>query len=452
MRWSGAETAPRTGAAGRYEALMTDDQESFCVATRAYTDASVFVEEMRGIFERTFVYVGHESELQHEGDYKTARIARCPVIVCRDQSGTVRVFVNACRHRGNAICREPAGTTRHFRCPYHGWLYALDGRLLGAPDRESFPESVLRRAGGLIPAAAVAVYRGLIFARLRGQGSSDDFSEFLEPIRQYVDIWADRSIGGEYVLRQPHRYSYPGNWKLQMDNSLDGYHGPYVHESGFAALAYRRGDGPPTSPQRARRSRSGDEQFLGFAKSAGAFSAGFPRGHGLTHVPHDLGSGLVGITRLSDDVYEEYVSALLSRYGKERTKELVAGRHLLIFPNLILMDCNIRVVHPISVDFSYVESYFIEMSGVDAAVNAQRLRDLQARLGTAGFIGTDDVEMFSGNQTGLAGLEEIYFSKGIQREVESDGSRRGSPSDEVPQRAFYREWSRLMGTAADESS
>ena len=100
-----------------------------------YTDADVFAAEMDRIFGATWVYVAHESEIPARGDHKTASIGSTPVIVARDDVGTVRVLLNRCRHRGSLVCREERGNGRSFQCPYHGWVYANDGRLTEFPQR-----------------------------------------------------------------------------------------------------------------------------------------------------------------------------------------------------------------------------------------------------------------------------------------------------------------------------
>ena len=112
------------------ECVVESDLD-FRVDTRIYKDSAIFDEEMRRIFENTWVYVGHVSEIETPGDYKTAQIGRNPVIVTRDGQGGVHVLLNECRHRGNAVCREFYGHVENFTCPYHGWVYGLDGALKG---------------------------------------------------------------------------------------------------------------------------------------------------------------------------------------------------------------------------------------------------------------------------------------------------------------------------------
>src|SRR5262249_19655768 len=101
--------------------------EEHRVRTAVYTDASVFQQEIERIFGRTWIYVAHTSEIPNPHDYKTTTIGRTPVIVVRDDRGRVRVLLNRCRHRAATVCDEPCGTVARFRCPYHGWVYEVDG-------------------------------------------------------------------------------------------------------------------------------------------------------------------------------------------------------------------------------------------------------------------------------------------------------------------------------------
>src|SRR5215831_16363136 len=105
---------------------MTDwnelvDRERRTVSPRVFTDPEVYRAEQERDFGQTWFYVAHESMIPQPGDFVTNYMGEEPVIICRDNEGKVRVFVNSCRHRGMRVCRVDAGNTRTFQCPYHGW-------------------------------------------------------------------------------------------------------------------------------------------------------------------------------------------------------------------------------------------------------------------------------------------------------------------------------------------
>src|SRR6188472_4496287 len=116
---------------------------------------------MDRIFMRTWVYVGHDSEIALPGDYKTTSIGSEPVVLTRDGGGTPHVVVNRCSHRGAAVCLLPRGNASGFRCQFHGWTFGLDGELAAIP---YLNEAVDKEAMGLFAAPRVESYRGFIFA------------------------------------------------------------------------------------------------------------------------------------------------------------------------------------------------------------------------------------------------------------------------------------------------
>ena len=99
------------------DALVQPDR----ARTTLYTDPALFELEMTKVFENTWVWVAHASEIPKPGDFKTAHVGLQPVIVVRDRKGTVHVHVNRCRHRAATVCEVAKGKTNSFVCPYHGW-------------------------------------------------------------------------------------------------------------------------------------------------------------------------------------------------------------------------------------------------------------------------------------------------------------------------------------------
>ncbi|MDW6063238.1 Rieske (2Fe-2S) protein [Streptomyces sp. FXJ1.4098] len=118
------------------------------VAGRMYTDPEIFELEMGKIFERTWVWVAHESELPKAGSFKSTFVGRRPVIVVRDRKGRINTLVNRCRHRGASLCEQKKGQVNGFTCPYHAWSYGLDGALRGIPTRTATRASWRRGTWG----------------------------------------------------------------------------------------------------------------------------------------------------------------------------------------------------------------------------------------------------------------------------------------------------------------
>jgi nitrite reductase/ring-hydroxylating ferredoxin subunit len=112
-----------------FDELVQDER----VHRKIYTEAEVFEAEMERIFERTWVFVGHESEVAASGDYKTVTLGTQPAIMTRDEDGGIHLLMNRCMHRGSTICQEASGNSSYFRWWYHGWTYTNRGELVGVP-------------------------------------------------------------------------------------------------------------------------------------------------------------------------------------------------------------------------------------------------------------------------------------------------------------------------------
>jgi fatty-acyl-CoA synthase len=132
-----------------------------------YVDPAVFAEEMCRVFGRSWVFVGHDSEIPERGDWVTRRLGREPVILARDLDGEVRVVANRCSHRGTTLCWASRGHGRSWQCTYHGWTFSLAGELKGVPH----PGGFHRRKSDLAldRPAQLARYRGFVFADLSGE-------------------------------------------------------------------------------------------------------------------------------------------------------------------------------------------------------------------------------------------------------------------------------------------
>jgi benzoate/toluate 1,2-dioxygenase alpha subunit len=438
-RWKTVTTSSADRAVTAETWIDDDTPKRFRVRSAAYSDADIYEREMEDIFESTWVYVCHESEISKVGDFRSTWIGRQPVIVARGRDKAINIMLNVCRHRANAICRVEYGNVKIFQCPYHGWSYGLDGQLAGITDRTRYPEDLKDKISGLVKVPRVHSYRGLVFASLSPDVA--DFHTHFAAVLPYIDAWADLSIGEEWKVGTPHKFAYPGNWKFQVENSLDGYHGRFVHESGFAALAY-----DPDASE-GDEAAIADRHYMAFDTSASGCTRGIPGGHGTLESARSGDAKQIGVAKVSDEAFEQYHSALVAAYGEERARALLASRHIAIFPNLVLMDLNIRTITPLSAERTLVSSYFVEAGGVPDSVNAERLADLQIRLGTTGFVGLDDLEMFGGNQTGTTanGMEWLELSRGIETEaIAANGERVGAASDETPFREFWRQWSSLI--------
>ena len=143
---------------------------------KAYVDEDLFDLEMERIFERLWVYIGHESQVKNPGDYYLARVGRQPMMMTRDHNGEIHVLYNRCPHRGAQLCTARKGNAgRRIRCSYHAWFFDLDGRLDQIPASEGYDGTNLKMDDPefqVQKAPRVDNYRGFWFASLTEDGPS----------------------------------------------------------------------------------------------------------------------------------------------------------------------------------------------------------------------------------------------------------------------------------------
>lgn len=201
------------------------------IPSRWYTDPAFHALEREWIFTRTWQGIGHTSKLRQPGDYIIGNAAENPIIVVRGRDRRLHGFYNVCRHRGGplALCD---GHARALQCKYHGWTYLLDGMLRGVPEFDRV-ELFDRKDYGLIP-VRVAEWQGLVFVHL--QESPPPLAEIVAGISERIAPARLETL----TFHQRVVYDVHCNWKVYVDNYLEGYHLPYVHPELCTLLDYRQ--------------------------------------------------------------------------------------------------------------------------------------------------------------------------------------------------------------------
>ncbi len=209
---------------------MADGLDRGLVPLTIYSDPEIYRLELERIFTRCWVFLGHETEIPNPGDYVHRYIGEDPWILVRDDADQVRVLFDSCRHRGTQVCRADMGNTSHFRCPYHGWTYNNSGALVGIPNRKEAYGGLDPHEWGLLQAAQVDTYRGLVFACL--DDATPPLNEYLGDFRWYLDQHLALTPGGMEVIGEPHRWKLDADWKSGAENfSGDSYHTQFLHRS-----------------------------------------------------------------------------------------------------------------------------------------------------------------------------------------------------------------------------
>ena len=207
-----------------------------------YTDPAIYEAELEHIWYRTWVYVGHVSEVPEPNDYVVKSIGPQPVIMTRDKQGEIHLLLNRCTHRANLVCDAAKGNSSAFRCPYHGWTFANTGKLLGYPFNCGYGGREAKKDLGLGRVARVAEHPRLRVRLVRRGGpdaraSTSAPPPTLRPPRRAV-ARAARSSSRPAGCR----HKVKANWKMLLENETDGYHPQFVHASIFSVAKSGIGD------------------------------------------------------------------------------------------------------------------------------------------------------------------------------------------------------------------
>lgn len=411
-----------------------------------YLDQEVFDLEMEKIFGRTWVYVSHESLVANPGDYITTRIGKQPIVVSRHTDEQIYVIFNSCGHRGAIVCNEGSGNVESFRCCYHGWTFKTNGDLEAIAMRRGYGDSfdANNPALGMGRVPRVANYRGFIFASLSEQGSS--LEEHLGAAKDSIDELVDRAPDGEVDLSAGvHKYMFRGNWKLQLENTVDMYHVPFSHESSVRRSGKQFSRGSGQSAGSAISDRGSAAQRWEKRPAWGSRS----NGHSYSgHQP-------VAEERSDDPIFRAYLAALEQRLGKERAQQVLQPKrhNTAFYPNMTLQALNqhVRVIVPVAVDLTEVHVYPIMFKGAPDEMNEGFVCHLNLTHSAASLIQTDDLECFRRCQSGLRaqGSEWVWFARGLDTDKEDEhGDYVNSGTVEIQQRAQYAAWLRLMSAGA----
>jgi 3-phenylpropionate/trans-cinnamate dioxygenase alpha subunit len=183
---------------------------------KIFSDPETYQWELKNIFAKCWLFLGHESMLPKKNDFFTAYMGEDPVIVTRTGDGDIHAFLNMCRHRGNRVCRGDRGNARQFTCPFHGWSFRNDGSLTSVPGyKEVYLEKLDLEANGLVKVAKLATYKGLIWATF--DQNVPPLDEYLGDMAWYLDMAVDRLEGGIEFLPGQHKWQVKCNWKLPVD-------------------------------------------------------------------------------------------------------------------------------------------------------------------------------------------------------------------------------------------
>lgn len=419
------------------------DSKNGQVTPSIYTDPEIYELELERIFGRCWLFLAHESQIPKAGDFFNTYMGEDPIVVVRQKDGTVKAFLNQCRHRSMRVSYADSGNTKAFTCPYHGWSYATNGDLIEVPlEPRAYPQGLCKSKWGLQEVTKIASYKGLIFGTWDENAVS--LEEYMGDMAWYLDGVLDRREGGTEIVGGIHKWTIDCNWKFAAEQfASDQYHALFSHASAVQVLGAK-----PEDEQKALGSGQTARPVWETAKDALQFGQD---GHGSGFFFTDKPDANVWVDGEVSDYYRETYPEALERLGEIRALRL-AG-HNTLFPTLSWLNgtATLRVWHPRGPNQVEVWAFCITDKNAPEEVKAAFERSATRAFGPAGFLEQDDSENWVEIQKILRGHRarnsQLCMEMGMGNEKIRDDGVPGITNyifSETAARGFYQHWANLL--------
>ncbi|MDE2838192.1 MAG: aromatic ring-hydroxylating dioxygenase subunit alpha [Chloroflexota bacterium] len=363
------------------------DLEQGLISREIYVNEDIYKQELEQVYGRAWLFIGHESLVPNPGDFFKSRMGEESVILVRDHKGVLHVFLNTCRHRGMKVCRYDDGNTRLFTCPFHGWSYDTDGKLVGVPHfKTAFHEELDKSEFGLYEVGRICNFYGSIWATWdRDAPPFEDYlGAYADGVRRCFESM-DGVDNGVELFRPVQRWRLPCNWKFPAF-SFDGdrMHGVTTHRSINVAAIGPQGDRNEGDrhPMRARFPSTNYEMSIR------------ELGHGGHNAIYDLPgvAPYVDTWQTEPPEVDEYYRQAREKKAKKYEGQFLHGGGALIFPNVNIQEQRILHWHPHGVGATESWRFYqVDRNAPKVVKDAQR-RYMMRYCGPAGLTESDDME------------------------------------------------------------
>lgn len=422
-----------------------------------FTSEEIYQAELKNVFARSWAFLAHDSMLKRPGDFMQTYIGEDPVVVTRQKDGSIRAWLNQCRHRGMRICRADRGNAKAFMCSFHGWAYDTAGNLIQVPhEAEAYDPAVFQKSDyGPRQITRLHNYKGFWFGTW--DADAPEFADYLGEFKWIFDSHIDRHEGGLEVVGV-HKWVIPANWKYNAEQpSNDTLHAETSHVSALQVMrASRRRREAETEAAGGvvkERISLANAEVRGRGKQ---FSGPFGHGAGWHEIPAG-GMRYQSETPACQDWEDKTRDAVVERLGEYRT----ANRsHANIFPNfMMLANGTMRVTHPRGPNEMEIWAWtFVPVAAPPEVKEEIRVNVLRT-FSAAGMFEQDDAENWLEEQRIFRGYmarqDPLVYTMRLGEAKRGLGGIPGvvAPSVYADEgaRGMYRHWADLVsGTSWDE--
>ena len=425
------------------------DFEKGLISREIFIKEEIYQRELEQVFARTWLFIGHESQIPNPGDFCLSKMGEESVILTRDTQGEIHVLLNTCRHRGAAVCRYDRGNSKTFYCPFHGWTYSIDGSLvdtpgglLGVPHYETAYHGKLDKSQWGLIHARMYNYKGSIWANW--DESAPPFLDYLGDMKLWLDELLDYRDGrpaGAEVFCGIQKWRIPCNWKFISENFVgDMYHTP-SHVSVDRVKIGPAGSG-------------GDRHGFKSDYSQKRRLLSFPAlGHGVRGA---LSEQDMPLPKYGDPVVDEYFESVWQKRKKHfEGKQFAGGNGGLIFPNTAFhcgFPRTIGIAQPLGPMQTEMWRWYLVDRDAPKKVKSTLRRYYLRYSGPAGMTEQDDMENWNSAAAASKGIIARRYPYNYQQGmgfVEPVEGLRGAVAtegliNEENIRTFYRRWAELM--------